>query len=454
MIATILAALVLTPVVAEGSAAPAAVLRRALAEHNVSIVVWTDRSDIYRRGERVRVYFKAETDAYVTILRVDTDGRVRVLFPGRPWDDNYVRGGRRYEVRSPYGDRGRYAFTADDYPGQGYLFAVASIEPFAYHAFVSNGRWDYYQVGHRGRITGDPYVALTDLIDRLVPLGYDDYGYDIYPYDVEHRYEYPRFLCYDCHGYRAYPAWDPYRHWCATFRIVIYDDPYPIYPYTGRVYGPTRVVYRRPVRLEPRFVFEPRTTGTPYVTRAHRPADGRTGGQGETRGSGRVRTPAAEHPTPVREREPAGRVPAPRVQPPSSRSGAEPAAPEPRRRAPAETTPRRETSDDESWSRPQLERRQPREIDRVPVRDPSVQPVEPARRDERPEARRPTPDREPAARADSTRSAGPANPVRAVPGRRPAPQAGKTPDRRPAPEKKPEKDDKKKEKEKEKDKKP
>src|SRR5439155_1535274 len=81
----------------------------------------------YTRGERVRLYFKIDQDAYVTIFRVDTDGRVRVLFPRDPWEDNFARGGRELEVDGRA--LGSDAFTIDDYPGVGYLFAVASAEP-------------------------------------------------------------------------------------------------------------------------------------------------------------------------------------------------------------------------------------------------------------------------------------------------------------------------------------
>src|SRR5438094_6772789 len=45
------------------------------------IEVWTNRGEgaVYTRGERVRLFFRLDQDAYVTIFRVDTDGRVRVL---------------------------------------------------------------------------------------------------------------------------------------------------------------------------------------------------------------------------------------------------------------------------------------------------------------------------------------------------------------------------------------
>jgi hypothetical protein len=134
---------------------------------------------------------------------VDTDGRVRVLFPSEPWEDNFARGGREFEVdgRASGGD----AFTIDDYPGVGYLFAVASADPFVYDGIESGDHWDYRVIAD-GRVRGDPYVALTDLAQRIVPEGYSDWDYDIVSYNVERHYDYPRFLCYDCHTYVSYPG--------------------------------------------------------------------------------------------------------------------------------------------------------------------------------------------------------------------------------------------------------
>src|SRR5881628_2491755 len=56
------------------------------------IEVWTNRGDDpYASGQAARVSFRTEQDAYVTLFRVDTDGRVRVLYPREPWDDNFAR---------------------------------------------------------------------------------------------------------------------------------------------------------------------------------------------------------------------------------------------------------------------------------------------------------------------------------------------------------------------------
>ncbi len=239
-----------------------------------SVEVWAS-GDVFRRGDRVHVWFRSGEDAFITIFRLDTDGRVRVLYPRRPWHNNFVPGGRRLEVWDPTGQRERYAFVADDYAGQGYIFAVASPVPFDYGDFIRDDYWDYSAIAHYGRVTGDPYMALMDLIDHIVPAaGYERYSYDVYPYYIGRRYEYPRFLCYDCHTYVAYPTWDPYQQSCIRFRVVIYDDPYY---YPARVYAGTRVVFTRPRRIEPRYVFKDRTASDPYVTKVRRRPANSTG---------------------------------------------------------------------------------------------------------------------------------------------------------------------------------
>ncbi len=228
-----------------------------LSRHKIEL--WTNRGDaaVYTRGERVRLYFRIDQDAYVTIFRVDTDGRVRVLFPRDPWEDNFARGGRDLEVDGRA--LGSDAFTIDDYPGVGYLFAVTSADPFVYDQIESGDHWDYRVIAD-GRVKGDPYVAMTDLAQRIVPEGYADWDYDVISYNVGQHYDYPRFLCYDCHTYVSYSYWDPYYYSCVRFRMFVYDDPW-YYPY--RYYGGTRVVFVRPFRPQPRFIFKDWGTDRP-----------------------------------------------------------------------------------------------------------------------------------------------------------------------------------------------
>ena len=123
------------------------------------ISVWTDQENPYRRGQSSRIYIRTDEPGYVTVLRVDTDGRIRTLFPLQPWGRAKVGGGRTHEVSDTRNGRG---FTIDDDPGIGYLFAISSPLPFQYDDITRGDYWDF-RVIDDGRIQGDPYVALTDL---------------------------------------------------------------------------------------------------------------------------------------------------------------------------------------------------------------------------------------------------------------------------------------------------
>lgn len=242
--------------------------------------VWVDSDDPYQQGAPARVFFRSHSDAYLTILRIDTEGRVRVLFPVEPWEDNYSRGGKTFEVLGRTDDA---AFRVDDAPGVGYIFAIASPDPFVYDEYTRGDHWDYRTISD-GRVRGDPYVAVTELADRIAPEG--DYDYDVAEYYVGRHYDYPRFVCYDCHGYAAHANWDPYDSFCSRYRVVIYDDPY-YYPY--RRYGSRTVVAARPHHPGPRFVFKDYDGRDDYVTRVAQrprddvPSDDRTSADAQTR---------------------------------------------------------------------------------------------------------------------------------------------------------------------------
>ena len=367
----------------------------AVVSYRPRVEIWTDRGDDpYASGQGVRVHFRTEQDAYVTILRIDTDGRVRVLFPREPWEDNFARGGRDYEVP---GRDSRDAFYIDDSPGVGYIFGVVAGDAFVYDALESHDHWDYRAIAD-GRVHGDPYVAVTDLAERIVPAGYGEWDYDLAPYYVQRHYDYPRFLCYDCHSYVNYSSWSPYDYTCVRFRIVVFDDPY-YYPY--RSYGATRVVFTRPLRPEPRFIFKDRQASDAFVTRVRaRPADDtqrhEVGVRGrDLVGTGVIPPPAVQpRPRPVsgdqgdgardrerdrdRPRERARPPDAPahpeRREPPPRRAeppvAAPPPAPrpapraEPRREAPPPKSaprvePKRDPPKDKARSEPELKRRKP-----------------------------------------------------------------------------------------------
>jgi hypothetical protein len=339
------------------------------------ISVWTDREQPYRRGDDARIFFRSAASAHVTILRVDTDGRIRVLFPREPWRRTFVRGGRALEVAD---SRQRSSFRIDDAPGIGYVLAVTSPLPFEYDEVTRGDYWDFRLI-EEGRIRGDPYVALTDLARRITPNG--NFGYDIAPYYVGQRHAYPRFVCNECHSYARPEQWDPYARSCVRYRVVIYDDP-AYYPYR---YGGRNAVPVRPLRPAARYVFRDAEPGVEYIThlrqresheRRRREGDqGRTsvdvGGRGAVPAAGLTADPrnsrrADEH-GPVLRRElakPQERTPADerpvRARRDKKREGSTPEGLRPADREPRKVPPvQRGAGDPQSTGEPQLRRRKP-----------------------------------------------------------------------------------------------
>ncbi len=252
------------------------------------VTIRPDRDDPYARGDGARVYLSVDGPSYVAVFRVETDGRIRALFPREPWTETRLDH-QKEQVLAGSRERG-HTFLVDDDPGMGYVFAIAATRPFDFRDITRGDRWDY-RLFDGGRIRGDPYVGLTDLAARLVPDG--DYDYDIAPYYVGRRYDYPRFVCYDCHAYAGYDEWNPYAAACTRYQVVIRDEP-RYYPYR---YGGRNVVVDRPAHPGPRFVFRDADPRRPAVSRAERERRGDDPGDpGRTSrdigGSGAVAAPA------------------------------------------------------------------------------------------------------------------------------------------------------------------
>jgi len=152
----------------------------------------------------------------------------------------------------------------------GYFFVVTSPVPFDFSDFrysSQDGGWDLSVV--ENRIYEDPFVAMDDYIARLLSnWGVSQYGLDFISYSVGAQHKYPRFLCYDCHGFKPFNIWDPYRYTCTNFRVVVYDDPY-FYP-PRRYLVDQVVLVGMTLPTGPRFGFTERgrgERGTPVIVR-------------------------------------------------------------------------------------------------------------------------------------------------------------------------------------------
>jgi len=173
-------------------------------------------------GERAKVYVQTAADGYLVVLRVDSRGNVRVLFPVDPNDNAAIQGGHKFEVRSR-GDR--EAFTVSESRGAGLVLAAWSDHPFNLAGFTTGRHWNAAALAPDSA-TNDPQATLLDVVDRMTDSHYD---YDTVSYTVGAQWYGP-----------AYAGW--YGPW--------YPGPYAMWAWNPYFYGP-RVGFG--ITLGPRF---------------------------------------------------------------------------------------------------------------------------------------------------------------------------------------------------------
>ena len=141
------------------------------------IRIWINEDGRFLRGDRAKVHVRAEEDGYLVVLQSDTEGHLRVLFPLDPTDDNFVRGGKKYEVE---GRGGRDAFDVGDRSGRGTVYAAVSRAPFRFDEYVLSDHWDYRALEPQ-RFPKNAEPELTDLVRRMAQGSFD---YDVLSYYV------------------------------------------------------------------------------------------------------------------------------------------------------------------------------------------------------------------------------------------------------------------------------
>ncbi len=162
----------------------------------------------FTRGDRARVYVEAAADGHLVVLHADPDGRIRVLFPLDPSDDDFVRGSRKVEIR---GRSDRDAFFVDARDGSGTVVAVLSPDPLTFDAFVRNDHWDYRSLGPTSEDQGrDPLASLLDVARRMA--GDRHFEYDVATYVVGDRIASRYGYGSDYYGFGGYGFGSPYRY--------------------------------------------------------------------------------------------------------------------------------------------------------------------------------------------------------------------------------------------------
>jgi uncharacterized membrane protein YgcG len=143
--------------------------------------------DQFSSGDRARVYVEAAQDGYLVVLHADAAGRIRVLFPIDPRDDDFIRGDKKVEIR---GRNDRDAFQVDGDEGSGTVLAAVSRDPLNFDAFVRNDHWDFRALGGPSQtVTDDPLAKLFDIVQRMAGDSSGRFDYDQATYVVRsYRY--------------------------------------------------------------------------------------------------------------------------------------------------------------------------------------------------------------------------------------------------------------------------
>jgi len=137
-----------------------------------------------------------------------------VLFPLDPTDDDFVRGGKKFEVRGR-GDRD--AFQVEPNDGSGTVIAAVSPDAFKFDDFVRNDHWDFRALGSpSGAVRDDPLARMLDIVQKISGdsagrFDYDNATYVVNSRGIAARYGYgagyyPRFGL----GYYYNPFFDPF----------------------------------------------------------------------------------------------------------------------------------------------------------------------------------------------------------------------------------------------------
>jgi len=172
--------------------------------------------DQFTSGDHARVYVQSAQDGHLVVLHADPDGRIRVLFPIDPRDDDFIRGGKRFEVR---GRADREAFQVEGDEGSGTVVAAVSPDPFTYDAFVRNDHWDFRALGGpSSTVQDDPLAKLLDIVQRMSGDSSGRFSYDATTYVVRAN----RLASAYGYGY----GWDSPYHFGVGFYNPFCADPF------------------------------------------------------------------------------------------------------------------------------------------------------------------------------------------------------------------------------------
>lgn len=165
-----------------------------------NVQVWLDDAS-YRYGDLIRPYVASDADAYITVVRVSSDGELQILYPKLPGQQERYQPSRFANDRLPISTAA--PFMIRESRGVGFVFAVASYYKFNYRYYSSGNNWSTSRLASAGRF-GSPFQIVRSFVDEITE-GSDSYSMDYVIYEVnsdQYRSRYAsRFRGYEYDDY-------------------------------------------------------------------------------------------------------------------------------------------------------------------------------------------------------------------------------------------------------------
>jgi hypothetical protein len=204
----------------------------------VRVAIMGDRN--VALGAPVMVQFEVSEDAYVTVARVDANGRLTILYPSRRGARAAVKGGQLQFARSPdLGYQG--SFVATDRRVGGYVFALASFVPLDLSGFENRdfdrfGGYSQFTQVNRS-IASRPEVLIERFAQQVLWEAST-------PYDFDVDYYYPWGSVTPFNAYALCGAVSRYGYGPIYPRSILQYDWDNWDMYTGRSYNVCADFYR------------------------------------------------------------------------------------------------------------------------------------------------------------------------------------------------------------------
>jgi hypothetical protein len=188
---------------------------RSYNSNGIRLEMFDPAGSVYQQGEAVRFAVQSDSDAYVVVFNIDTEGYVNLLYPRNARSIQSFVGGVSYSIPT---DPEMDLLVAGK-TGIEFVFAVSIRDRGAMNTdeLAALLQDETRPPGQRYRVTGDPFLAANRIFNRIIDgIAYTRDESIAYTYFyVNAAVDFPRYLCPDCDAQGI----DPYAgdaEWVAT----------------------------------------------------------------------------------------------------------------------------------------------------------------------------------------------------------------------------------------------